>query len=873
MTFLHPLILAGLALVVLPVVIHLLMKQKPKRTPFPALRLLQQSQAKVSRRLNLQHWLLMLLRMLVIGAIVFAIARPTLPAANYQLTSGEWLRLLTIILVGGGIYTAFEIYLYRRRQQLPNVDRFSNNFTSGGPTAAAIQQQASKLRSRLIPLVCIAAGFAVVLFLIWPYQTRIMADWSKPSSRANLELPVAAVFIFDTSPSMQYRNQGKTRLEVAQSMATTQWGKLPAGSRLALIDGMQPAKPTFLADRNTAHQRIQQFTTRYEERPLEDSIRLALSLQENDRTKLLEAEGGATDRFVREVYLFTDLARHQWHGAADAGLLSELEKLKDVSIYIIDVGELKPSNNRLYGLKLSQETIAENGEVLIEATVESDLALAPKPIESSAPPAQNTTDPGNAATLNTNDDISIELVLGDPRVGNTKRVGLETVSRGGRQTVQFTASNLPSGPSSGYLRLIGDDPLAFDNSLPIAMTTAKPPKVLVVSANRADSRLLMEALAPAELTRVGKATTVPTWIPASSLAATDLKSYDVVFLINLPRPTAEDWKLLRGFVEAGGGLVLTNGHPSKGVVNSPTSIDPLTYENPDALAILPARLKASLSFRPGQVWEFPNRSHGFMAPLAEFGVLEEWESQVVNRYWTVNPVDDAIVLARFLDERKSPALLERRVGKGIVQQWTTSWSLPDWNDLPRSWAFVALADASVDYLSQRQARRFNFVLGDPIQLIFPSDQVLPPQWLVRTPDERQQALDSESSTRLIIPATIANQPGIYLVQPKADPAAMIPLGVRVRDAESNLERMSKENIEQVFGTDRVLVHRELETLERAVLSGRIGQEVYALVLLLLVIGFVTEHLLANWFYAPPAAALTRNTIHTAPRPEGAVHAN
>jgi hypothetical protein len=417
-----------------------------------------------------------------------------------------------------------------------------------------------------------------------------------------------------------------------------------------------------------------------------------------------------------------------------------------------------------------------------------------------------------------------------------------------------------------------DDPLAFDNTLPFALATAKPPRVLVVSAARSESRLLMEALAPSELARVGRTNPVPDWIPAASLGVTDLSKYDVIFLLNLPQPSIEDWKALRRFVENGGGVLLACGSPSRAVLNSPTAIDPTKYDTPDAIALLPARLKGSLTFRPGQVWEFPNLSHPFIAPLQSFGVLEEWAAQVVSRYWSVDPAEDSLVLARYLDDRKSPALLERRVGQGIIQQWTTSWSLPDWNDLPRSWAYVALADASVEYLSQQQSRRLNFVMGDSIQLTLPAETPFPAQWLVRTPDQRQQAIELESATRLLIPQSLANHPGLFLAQPKADSSAAIPLAIRVRDAESNLERMTPEAFTAVFGADRVLIHRDIETLERAVLSGRIGQEIYGVVLLLLMLCFVGEHLIANWFYAPPATQARKPTLAPTPATQGESYA-
>src|SRR5204863_7716439 len=78
MTFIHGYLLFGLALAGLPVLIHLIMRQKPKQLPFPAFRFLRQKAFINRRKLQLQHLLLLLLRMLLIAALCLGLARPVL---------------------------------------------------------------------------------------------------------------------------------------------------------------------------------------------------------------------------------------------------------------------------------------------------------------------------------------------------------------------------------------------------------------------------------------------------------------------------------------------------------------------------------------------------------------------------------------------------------------------------------------------------------------------------------------------------------------------------------------------------------------------------------------------------------------------------
>src|SRR5688572_16885694 len=78
MTFVFPIVLGGLALLAIPVLLHLLMRQKPRRLPFPAFRFLVQKHRSNQRKLRLRHLLLLLLRMLLLALICLAVAQPRL---------------------------------------------------------------------------------------------------------------------------------------------------------------------------------------------------------------------------------------------------------------------------------------------------------------------------------------------------------------------------------------------------------------------------------------------------------------------------------------------------------------------------------------------------------------------------------------------------------------------------------------------------------------------------------------------------------------------------------------------------------------------------------------------------------------------------
>ena len=77
--FTAPWVLLGLLAAGIPVLLHLFARREPPTVMFPATRYLAETARAHHRRLTLQHWLLLLVRTLLIAALVLAAAGPTLP--------------------------------------------------------------------------------------------------------------------------------------------------------------------------------------------------------------------------------------------------------------------------------------------------------------------------------------------------------------------------------------------------------------------------------------------------------------------------------------------------------------------------------------------------------------------------------------------------------------------------------------------------------------------------------------------------------------------------------------------------------------------------------------------------------------------------
>jgi hypothetical protein len=78
MTFVNFAMLSGVGLIAIPIILHLIMRRKPKLLEFPALRFIRKRHDSNQRRLRLRHLLLLLLRAGAIALLALALARPSI---------------------------------------------------------------------------------------------------------------------------------------------------------------------------------------------------------------------------------------------------------------------------------------------------------------------------------------------------------------------------------------------------------------------------------------------------------------------------------------------------------------------------------------------------------------------------------------------------------------------------------------------------------------------------------------------------------------------------------------------------------------------------------------------------------------------------
>jgi len=82
LTFATPLLLVGLAAAAIPVLLHLLQSVRAPEVYFPTLRFLRASMDKTARRRRLEHWVLLVIRSLLLALLALAVAEPILRASG-----------------------------------------------------------------------------------------------------------------------------------------------------------------------------------------------------------------------------------------------------------------------------------------------------------------------------------------------------------------------------------------------------------------------------------------------------------------------------------------------------------------------------------------------------------------------------------------------------------------------------------------------------------------------------------------------------------------------------------------------------------------------------------------------------------------------
>ncbi len=714
-SLLHAGLAAGAALAAIPVILHLILRQKPRHEMFPALRLIRQKHRVNLRKLRLRHWLLLAMRMLLIALMALALARPSIHGASF----------------------------------IPD-------------------QQA----------------------------------------------PVAAALVFDTSLSMEYEVQGKSRLQESQGIAKDLLKEFPDGSEVMVLDTAEP-QARFFPDLTLARQRIESLRLR----PRAGSVNQAI----------VEACRGLGDsnNTRKEIYVFTDLAAGSFSPEGASELKASLESLKGgAAVYVLNVGVAEPKNVLISTATPSSEVLPANSDAMVRAVVQD-------------------AGQGEQAVL--------EFLL-DGQTRGTQQLNLE---KGQGVNVEFPLPRLKPGVYQGELVLRNGGGLKFDDRRFIALEVRPVTRVLLVSDIERDTEQLSNALAPDLIVQQQRARHECDRILSSRLGDKRLADYSVVCLLNVQDLAAVRWSELASFAISGGGVGVFLGN----------RVQSENYNQEVAQDVLPVKLEKVVTLAEPVGLKATAPSHPIVRRI------HDWDPAalglvIVERYVRSElTAKNARRVIDFTDE--SVALAERTLGGGrggrVVVCTTAVGTGPrnqSWNELPQlDWVFVSLMDNLVNYLAGHAQQQLNYQVGQDVLLRLDRN-LKPGPFLLHTPDSPEPTRRAADTIRS--PADPGDSPNptegnIVILGPEAlgnyrvaggqgEQAFEKVFSLNPNSAESRLESLSPAELTAVLGEGKFAVARTAKELREVMGDVRVGRELFPWLMLLLVLIFGVEHVLANRFY-------------------------
>ena len=344
------------------------------------------------------------------------------------------LTFLSPLMIAGAMLVAAPIILHLVMRQQPKHLLF--------PALRFIRMRndSNKRRLKLRHILLLILRCAAIVFLALAL--------ARPSLQSagflgDQEAPVAAALVFDTSPRMQYRQQNQTRLEVAEDVASRVLAQLPRDSDVAVIDS-RTGTAAFSIDAAIARHRIDHLAISAASESLPEMCSEALRLV------------GQSTKGRKEIYVFTDLGRAAWSADSAAQLRNKLAEIKDVALYVIDVGVDNPQNISLGDLRLSADSLSKNTPLHLE----TDVAVV--------------------GAINEQRTVALDFI---DAAGQPQRRDQTTVNATADQPqpVEFTLGELDLGTHQGTVRIVGEDSLAADDVRYFTVDVHSPWKVLIAA--------------------------------------------------------------------------------------------------------------------------------------------------------------------------------------------------------------------------------------------------------------------------------------------------------------------------------------------------------------------------------------------------------
>jgi len=590
-------------------------------------------------------------------------------------------------------------------------------------------------------------------------------------------VPTAAVLLLDLSYSTGYRLAGGPLFAQLQRQGLELLGLFESRDQVTLIpfDSHSHSSEEAGGDLERLQERLRELAPGEAATELKDALQTAAEYLA-DRPEM-----------DRELFLLTDLARHNW------GELNEVRSLlPEVRVYISELEVPERGNIHIDGVRSPGWMPAVGQKLPLQILL------------------TNSSKQGITGG-------SLDLFLDGERVRH-RDVDLRPGEQAG---VELTVTPRRSGRLSGHVEL-EEDALPLDNRRYFTIDVPERIEVLILGERPADTYYPRRALGAA-------GSTDPVLVVRSGLFAElngeGLGGTDVLIVCNLQRLNGEQTRVIHDFVANGGGLILIPG-----------PLADLNFYNRDLLSgLLPVAIKGSVG-DGGEQGDFqhldPDRPYH---PLFEglLGAQPEDRPRFFKRFDLV-PRDGLQPLIHFADGRIALAAAWNKQGRTVFIAAPLSL---EWSDLPLKGLFAPMLQRLVRDLSLSADRHTAYLVGETAYRHLEGLSI-DSAVQAESPSGRRWLLEPEllgGQYRWKVPRL--DESGIWRLWLGDREVGRFPVNVDTR--EGDLTPVGRERLLQLFGAERTHFMQSGEDLRLQVLGNRYGRELWreflglALVLLLL----------------------------------------
>ena len=356
--------------------------------------------------------------------------------------------------------------------------------------------------------------------------------------------------------------------------------------------------------------------------------------------------------------------------------------------------------------------------------------------------------------------VPVQLRLGE-RVQQSRTVNVKA-----HGTAQVAFDAMFASSLVGEMRIDRGDDIAADNAVFFTTEASGAPSVRIVSGSADASYFFENALT------AGNTGAFELHRGTARLSGADLQGINVLVFLESALPAGQTAEQLEEFVRQGGGVIIVGTAGARGALSALRNGEAQTREqNPAALVSIDALHPVFEPFRASSAGQFAS---------ARF-----------NRFVRGTPVDEAQVVARFDDG--SPALLERRLGRGRILHWTSGFSRAS-GDFVLQPAFVPFVQQLVKHaVSSGQAQQ-TYTVGQVIDVnaFAPGDR----DAVVLSPSGQRTRVEAAAKSR----TARASEPGIYQIRGVGESSTTQMVAVNVDVSESDITPIGTETFNDAITT-------------------------------------------------------------------------